>query len=255
MKRIILLFVVCSITSFRLMAQNESPVARWEAAAEAYAAGEWQQALDLYQSLEAEGYHTAALDYNIANCYYKMGSYLGAAILHYERALKQDPRFEDAVFNLAMARQQTLDRIEEIPEFVLIKVLRTVRESFAADTWARSSLVFFAMAVVCLLGLRYGRTLRLRKTSFALSLVLFLLAVSTACLGFAAKKAALREDQAIVQATVSSVKSSPSESGNNLFVLHEGTKVGVLESLGKWVRIELADGRQGWILANDAEII
>lgn len=255
MKRILLLCAVLILGWTVANAQETTPLSRWEAAANAYSEGKWQQALDLYQALEAEGFQSAELDYNMANCYYKLGGSLGASILHYERALKQNPRFEDAAFNLALAQQQTLDRIDQIPEFVLVKVLRNIRQFFSADAWARASLVLFALGLVCLLGLRYGRTLRLRKTAFVLSVILVLFAIFAGCFGFGAKQAALRDDQAVVMATVSSVKSSPSTSGNNLFVLHEGTKVGVLETLGKWMRIELADGRQGWIQTQEAEII
>ena len=55
---------------------------------------------------------------------------------------------------------------------------------------------------------------------------------------------------------VSSVKSSPSaDTAKDLFILHEGTKVRLLDSVGGWDNIELADGRQGWIRHSDIEII
>ena len=53
-----------------------------------------------------------------------------------------------------------------------------------------------------------------------------------------------------------SAKSSPSaESSKDLFVLHEGTKVKILDSVGVWKNISLSDGRQGWIQESDMEII
>ena len=55
---------------------------------------------------------------------------------------------------------------------------------------------------------------------------------------------------------VTSVKSAPSgESSSDLFILHEGTVVRVLDEVGEWNNIELADGRQGWILSDDIEVI
>ena len=51
------------------------------------------------------------------------------------------------------------------------------------------------------------------------------------------------------------VKSTPNESGTDLFVLHEGTKVEILEELGDWCKIEIADGRQGWMKGKDIESI
>ena len=66
----------------------------------------------------------------------------------------------------------------------------------------------------------------------------------------------MKVDSAIVMRPVSSVKSSPSaESSQDLFVLHEGTKVKVIDQVGSWNNIELADGRQGWIPSSDIELI
>jgi SH3-like domain-containing protein len=63
------------------------------------------------------------------------------------------------------------------------------------------------------------------------------------------------KDTALIMKPVSTVRSSPDNSGNTLFILHEGTKVKILEKLGEWTRIELADGRQGWLISIDVEVI
>ena len=65
---------------------------------------------------------------------------------------------------------------------------------------------------------------------------------------------ARKDTGAIVTAPVVEVKSSPG-SGVNLFVLHEGTKVSVLEQVGEWCNIELADGRQGWLKVGNFDYI
>lgn len=229
--------------------------ALWQEAATAYQEGNWQHALELYKSLESAGYGGAALDYNIGNCYYKAGGYLGTAILYYERALKQDPQFADAAFNLEMLRQQTLDQIEVVPEFVLITWLRKIRETVSMDVWAGWAIAFFALTLVGFLFFRYGGSRRLRKTAFTFSVLFLLCSLLSAGFGMSARKALQREDTAVVIAPVSSVKSSPAAGGNNLFILHEGTKVLVLETLGDWTRIELSDGRQGWIQKKETMII
>ncbi|HBH21366.1 MAG TPA: hypothetical protein DDX33_05210 [Rikenellaceae bacterium] len=38
-------------------------------------------------------------------------------------------------------------------------------------------------------------------------------------------------------------------------MLHEGTKVIIVDRVGDWFNIELSDGRQGWLLSSDMEII
>ena len=51
------------------------------------------------------------------------------------------------------------------------------------------------------------------------------------------------------------IKETPTINSKDLFILHEGTKVQVLDQVGSWYNIELADGRQGWIRASDIETI
>ena len=43
------------------------------------------------------------------------------------------------------------------------------------------------------------------------------------------------------------VKSSPSSSGVDLFVLHEGTKVEIMDKADNWDKIKIADGSVGWM--------
>jgi SH3-like domain-containing protein len=77
-------------------------------------------------------------------------------------------------------------------------------------------------------------------------------------LGFSVsqKKDYMNADKAIVMKPVVSVKSSPSaEASKDLFILHEGTKVTVIDQVGTWNNISLADGRQGWLSAVDMERI
>tara|TARA_B100000780_G_scaffold267953_1_gene225479 strand:- start:509 stop:682 length:174 start_codon:yes stop_codon:yes gene_type:complete len=43
------------------------------------------------------------------------------------------------------------------------------------------------------------------------------------------------------------IKSAPSNQSKDLFILHEGTKVLVLEKFKDWNKIKLSDGMIGWI--------
>ena len=95
-----------------------------------------------------------------------------------------------------------------------------------------------------------------RKWGFFSGIFFFIL--SLCCLGFSAwqKSDFSKADGAIIMAPVTSVKSSPSDDGGkNLFILHEGSKVQIIDEVGGWKNISLADGRQGWIKDSDLEII
>ena len=60
---------------------------------------------------------------------------------------------------------------------------------------------------------------------------------------------------AIVMTDVANIKSAPDRSGNDLFVIHRGLKVQVLDSVNKWRKIRLADGKVGWIPEEEIVII
>jgi len=95
-----------------------------------------------------------------------------------------------------------------------------------------------------------------RRTGFFAGIVTLM--ISAACLTFSIwqKNEYMTADDAIVMRPVTSVKSSPSsEVSKDLFILHEGTKVKIIDEVGAWKNIELADGRQGWLHSEDIEVI
>ena len=63
------------------------------------------------------------------------------------------------------------------------------------------------------------------------------------------------EQPAIVFATECLVKSEPNNRSTEVFLLHEGTKVQVIEGLEEYNRIELADGKTGWVLEEDIRLL
>lgn len=227
----------------------------WTAGISAYEAGRWSEAASSWENLCSSGVESAQLYYNIAGAYFKAEDY-AHAILNYERALKIDPSFKDAVFNLELSRERVQDKIDAVPEFIFKTWLRKFCYVMDSNAWAVISLLMLALALG--LGLLYllSSGVALRRTGFYAGLTALVLAL--VAYGFAHEQSSdyYRADSAIVMSPVTSVKSSPSEgSAKDLFVLHEGTKVSIKDSVGAWTLIELADGRQGWLLASDIEVI
>ena len=253
MKRIIMILGILTVSAAWLSAQDADSL--WNQAVKDYTEENYQAALDCFSALEAEGYVSRELYYNIGNCYYKLGNSLGQSILYYERALKLDPSYEDAQVNLAIAREYTLDRIDEVPEFILLTWIKAFRDTVSSDAWAWIALALFLVTAVMVLLFRFGGSPALRKTAFALAVAALLMTIISAVFAFNLRSGLESEDGAVVTVPVSSVKSSPGSTDQSLFILHEGTRISVLESLGEWYRIELSDGRQGWMEAEDVEII
>lgn len=227
----------------------------WTAGVSAYEEGRWTDAAGAWSAIEQEGLVSKELYCNLGNAHFRNGD-MARAILNYERALKMDPSYSDARFNLGIASSMVQDKIEEIPEFFLARWLRGLCWLLPSGVWAVTGLVFFAFALACVLWLLLGTSLSGKKAAFVLSIVCLVVSFSGIGLSFWQKSDYIHEDSAIVVRAVSTVRSSPSDStAKDLFVLHEGTKVKVLDEFGTWLNIELSDGRQGWIASADLEMI
>ena len=227
----------------------------WNKATDSYAAGEWESALSTYKAIDKMGMESAALYCNIGSAYFK-ASDIPHSILYYERALKLDPSYDDARYNLGIAYSLTQDKIDPVPEFILASWAKAVCYMLDSDSWAVCALVFFVLTIIFVLLFFFSASSTAKKTYFGLSIILIVFAVGAFSFSVWQKNEYIRADSAIIMTPVSSVKSSPSEDGSkDLFILHEGTKVSILDSVGEWHNIELADGRQGWVLSSDIEVI
>ena len=227
----------------------------FNAASAAYSEGQWADAAGTYTAIENLGLESPALYCNMGNAWFKSGD-VAKAMLYYERALKLDPSYDDARYNIAVISDFIQDRIEPVPEFILKTWTRDLCYILDSDTWAVISLIFLAAVAVSLLLLFLSSSLALRRTGFFSAIAAFLLTVMSVSFAFWQKADYSRKDGAVIMVPVVSVKSSPSsDTSTDLFILHEGTKVIILDEVGDWRNIELADGRQGWMKSSDMEII
>ena len=242
--------------TFAAQAQNDTYVdSLWNAANTAYSQGMWADAIDGYEKITDMGLESAALYCNIGNAWYKDGN-LSKAILYYERALKVDPSYEDAIYNLTLANSRIQDRIDTVPEFFLKKWMRDICYLMDSDAWAMAFIIFLAATLALLLVFIMAPTAAGRRAGFFTGLVTLILMVFSISFSVWQKNEYVNADTAIVIKPVASVKSSPStEATKDLFILHEGTKVVIVERVGDWNNIALADGRQGWLPAAAVEII
>ncbi len=251
-------FIIFSLTGFLLILLPSRALSqeteKWDNANSLYGQGNYSEALQEYLFLEELGYASWPLYYNIANSYFKVQNY-GRSILYYERALKLNPSGKDIRVNLSYAKQFAVDKIDEIPEFILTTWIREFNYMFTSNYWTIISIVLLIIVALLLLNFRYGPNAHVRKISFFVSMLSFLFAILFTLFAWNQRSNFHREDSAIVMSAVSTVRNSPDNSGSTLFVLHEGAKLEIIEQLGDWKRIELTDGRQGWIAAADIEII
>ena len=227
----------------------------WNAANAAYVDGRWADAAHDYELISGMGLESASLYCNTGDAYFKDGN-IPMAILYYERALKVDPSYEDARYNLELLGSMIQDRIEPVPEFLLKAWVREICYVMDSDAWAICFIVFLALTLALVLVFLLAPTAAGRRAGFFTGIVTLLVAISALSFAVWQKKDYDSSDSAIVMRPVTSVKSSPAAGAStDLFILHEGTKVKVIDSVGTWDNIELADGRQGWIPSSDIERI
>lgn len=227
----------------------------WNEANTSYSDGRWAEAVAGYRMIEEMGFESAALYCNMGDAFFKDGN-VPAAILYYERALKLDPSYSDARTNLELMNGRIYDRIDPVPEFFLSKWMKAVCYVMDSDSWAVAFIVLLCLSVAMILLFLLSRSVAGRRTGFFTGIAFVLLASCTAGFSVWQKHDCMRADAAIIMKPVVTVKSSPSaEASKDLFILHEGTKVRILDSVGEWKNISLADGRQGWLTSGTIEVI
>lgn len=251
----VLLLPLLLLGSPKAAAASPEADSLWRAGADAYVAGQWEEARSAWLQIEAMGLESPDLYTNIGDACFKLGD-LGGAVLGYERALKLNPSERTARYNLDFVRRSLQDKIDEVPEFFLKTWLRKIGWWMSSDAWAALFLGLLALALSA--GLLFALSARpvWRKTGFFCGIALALLALGCLAASLSQKRNYFRTDRAVVMAPVVSVASSPGgNAAKDLFVLHEGTCVKLLEEIGGWCNIELSDGRQGWMPSTNLEKI
>ncbi len=220
----------------------------------AYSAGDYATAVDVYERLLTDG-ESATLYYNLGNAYYKEDD-MARAILNYERALRLAPADKDIRFNLELARSKTIDRTSERVEIFFVRWFRNFASLLSLDGWAQLGIVLFVLFLAMVAMCVFGKKRSLRKTSLVLALVLLVLTLCANAIGHSQKRRLTVRTEAIVMQPSVVVRSTPSASGTELFVIHEGRKVTITDgSMQAWKEIALEDGNVGWIETKALEII
>jgi len=221
---------------------------------QAFGEGKYEMAAEYYEQVLDENLESTSLYFNLGNAYYKLNNVAGA-ILNYEKAKKLDPNDDDIDFNLKLAGMRTVDKIETIPTFFITDWTTELVNLYGEDTWGWLSMLFVWMGFIILSIYVVAKSSAIKKLFFGIG-ILFL-AMSFVCFGLGNKKynRVVHEQKAIVFSPSITIKSSPGENGNDLVVLHEGTKVMILDEVGGWNKIKLANGNVGWLPSSSIEII
>ncbi len=236
-------FVLLLLLTFTAAAQNET---LFETGKQAYKEEAYQEAIESWKKILENGQHSAAVYFNLGNAHYKRNE-IGPSIYYYEKALQLSPYDSDIKNNLAYAENARVDEIEPLPRTVFALWYDTISGILSFDGWAWTAVIASVLAVGLFLFYFYGtaeRKKRLYFVSFLIAIFVMAGSLSMAFMTYADKQ---KDRPAIIFAESVEVRDSPSVGGEISYIIHEGTKVQLLEEDTDWVRIRLADGKDGWI--------
>jgi tetratricopeptide (TPR) repeat protein len=215
---------------------------------EHYRKGNYQEAINAYESIIKGKKESCDLYFNLANSYYKLNQ-IAPAIYYFEKALLISPNDKDIQNNLKFAKNSTIDDIKTVEKVGFERALRNFTELVHYNTWGYISVGMSVLFLLFFLGYYFSETSLAKRIFFLGMFVIPFLIVAAVGAAIFEKNLYETERPAIVFADVISVKNEPRENATDAFILHEGTKVFVLETIENWKKIQLTDETEGWILS------
>ncbi|MCX6281428.1 MAG: tetratricopeptide repeat protein [Bacteroidetes bacterium] len=212
----------------------------------AYSSGKFQEAVTTYASLVSQGFESPDLFYNLGNSYFKLND-IPHAILWYERAKRLDPGNEDVIFNLNVANSRITDKIDPMPEFFVKRWVRTLTDIYSMDSWAVAGIVFLLSALLFFTLYVASRVLLIRKLGFWAGFSALVLSAVFLLFAWSSFHSLMSDQSAIITTPTVTVKSSPDEKSTDIFVIHEGCKIQLVDHIGNWYEVRIVNGSVGWV--------
>ena len=211
-----------------------------------YEKGKYTEAVAAYEGILKDNKQSSELYFNLGNAYYKLNK-VAPSIYNYEKALVLNPNNKDAINNLKFAQKRTIDEIKVIPKVGFAKLVRDFTGVYHYNTWSWIAVGLAMAFLLFFVGYYFSRVTVSKRIFFFGMFIFFILVIISVLAAFFEKSYFDNERPAIIFAEKSDVTSEPRNGDKPIFVLHEGTKVFVFETLGRWKKIQLTDGTEGWI--------
>ena len=220
----------------------------FEKANKAYKNSDYTSAITLYDSILTIELESSELYYNLGNCHYKAQDWANA-IWHYEKSLKLEKN-DKTIQNLELANLKIIDRIEEIPQLFYKKWWSSFISIFNTFSWQLISILIIWLALTLKILSQFTNY----KNKYFLSILYSLLLISIfATYGSYQKN--ITKKEAIIFTSSIVVNSAPTTSSTNLFSLHSGSKIEILDTIGEWINIKIANGSSGWIKESGCKVL
>jgi len=249
MIKTISIIVLSIIIPLSVFADNQSGFIK---AQQAYNNSQYEQAIELYDSIVNNNIESAAIYYNIGNAYFKMDN-IPSAILYYEKAKKIEPNNSDINYNIELANTRIADKIEAVPQFILRTVYLDIRSSMNESQWTTVNITLFVIFLIFIV-LFFTKDNK-RQLWFSLAIIFLILTFISGIFGYKSFKEKTTHNSAIIFTPTIDIKSAPDTKSSTIFILHQGTKVHLIERSAKWQKIRIASGSEGWLKVDNFEEI
>lgn len=250
-KRLILiacLFVLAPTVSF---AQNET---LFNQATEVYNEGNYNKAIEHYLQILENGKHSAELYFNLGNCYYKLDQ-IGPSVYYYEKALLLKPGDKEILNNLGYAQNMRLDAFDSMPKTAMQKFYDSTVALMSFEGWAKTAVLFTFLFVLVYLTYYFFQEARQKRIAFVISLTSLTISVFALLFSYLQYERFKSDNPAIIYEKEVRVLSEPNKRSQEVFTLHEGTKVNVIEILEDWKKIKISDGQTGWLTSENLKLL
>lgn len=241
-----LLLSTACFWAWAFLLQAAEPTAQLASANAAYQNNDFIAAIRQYEVLLQNGYHSEALYYNLGNSYYRINDF-GKAVLYYERALLLNPNDADAKHNLQVVRDRLPDEIDILPEFFIFRWQNTLSAWLSINNWAILTLVLIWLGVAGLSLWLLGKARWYKKIGFVAGVGLLVLGLLAFAVANSRNQRIKESNRAVVLAKEVVLRSAPDEQSKEVFTLHAGATVQLLDQIGEWHKVSLQNGEQGWL--------
>ena len=220
-----------------------------------YSANNYTSAISIYTKILIEKGVSPELYYNLGNCYYKQND-MAHAILNYERALKLDPSDTEIRDNLSLSRSKIQDKNNAPTEFFIVAWWYSLSNFLSLPILKMSGLLCFVLFLALILLISIQKSANKRDYLKPLAIFLLIVSIIANLAAYQQYHNSVSSKGAIVMSESASVSSSPSENGIELFIVHSGTRLTILDnSMKEWCKVKYEEGKEGWIQKKSIEII
>ena len=254
MKKIIIAISIIWMVSPFILSAQINPENIFSEANELYNKGSYIEAINNYKVIINNDFHSAELYYNLANAYYRLDS-IASSVYYYEKALQLNPNDREIIDNLALVNKTLVDEIDPITTPLIESILKSLSNIFYFETWGYISIFFSFLIVALFLSYYFANSSRIKRLTFVLLCISSILMLASLINGNKGYDNYVNNEYAIIYSYETDLKTEPNFRSETLFMLHEGTKVKVIENYNNWIKVRLVNGQVGYIQLIDVKIL